>query len=94
MQLWITADIRPERGLERVELREGDLYVESWSYAGTLHQVTVRATDILAIDARDVGAWPVDDPNQTVASWLLHTMIEEETDSGPTSPQSFSFDPN
>src|SRR5690242_11301202 len=48
---WDTAEIRPERGLERVELRDGDLYVEMWATAGSLHQVTVRAADLLAIDA-------------------------------------------
>ncbi len=58
---------------------------------GTLHKVTVRADDLRAIDARELGAPPNGDPNANVAGWL-RTMIEEELDSGPPSPQSFTFD--
>jgi hypothetical protein len=89
----IAAAMGQERGLEHVEVRDGDLYVEYRATAGTLHRVTVRAADLLATDARELGAWPVGDPNETVASWL-EVMIEEEIDSGPPSPSSFTFDPN
>jgi hypothetical protein len=89
----IAAAMRQEGGLERVEVRDGDLYVEYRAMAGTLHRVTVRAADLLAVDARDLGAWPVGDPNETVGSWL-EVMIEEEIDSGPPSPSSFIFDPS
>ncbi len=92
-RLWDTAEIRPERGLERVEVRDGDLYVEHWSSVGTLHQVTIRAEDVLVIDARHLGFRAIGDPNEAVAAWL-ETMIQEEIDTGPSSPQSFTFIPN
>jgi len=79
--------------LERVEVRDGDLYVEIRATAGSLHEVTVRAVDLLAIDARELGTWPVGDPNETVAGWL-YIMIEEEIDSAPPSPPSFTFEPD
>jgi hypothetical protein len=91
---WETAELRPpDHGLERVEVRDGDLCIEYRATAGTLHHVTVRADDLLAVDARDLGAEPVGDPNETVAAWL-DIMIEEEIDSGGPSPPTFTFDPN
>ncbi len=89
---WRDAELRPERGLEHVEAHNGDIYVEHWSSLGTLHKIRVPGQVVRGIDARTLPPVSTGDPNETVASWLS-TMIEEELDSAPRSPQSFTFDP-
>lgn len=80
--------------VKRIEKRwNSDLCVEQWSSTGTLHMVTVRAADLLAIDARTLPPTSDLNPNTAVASWLL-VMIEEELDSAGPSPLKFTFDPN